>query len=80
MSNKRKNFRLDAYTEHCLDELKAESGRNHTQLIDAAIQYVHLEYLRAKKGIDHDSLIMCHVLGKPIEAVELDRLQECENI
>jgi hypothetical protein len=67
MQEIRKNFKFQSDTIARLDDMKNESGKNHTQLIEEAIKYVHGEYIRAKKGMDHDELALCMVLGKIVE-------------
>jgi predicted transcriptional regulator len=63
----RKNYRLDSDTTRKLAQLQMVSGRTETAMVEEAIKYIHGEYIRATKGMDHDELAVCQVLGVQIE-------------
>lgn len=67
MEKVRKNYRFDSDTTRKLTQLQMVSGRTETALIEEAIKYIHGEYIRSTKGMDHDDLALCQVLGKEIE-------------
>lgn len=62
-----KNYRLSQDTVDKIAELQSESGKTATDLIEAAINYVHEEYTRALKDKDNDYCMLAQVLGKRIE-------------
>lgn len=62
-----KNYRLTKGTVEKIEELQAESGKTATDLIEAAINYVHEELTRAHKGKSFDDLMLAQVLGKRID-------------
>lgn len=64
-----KNYRLSQATIEKIEQLQAESGKTATDLIEAAINYVHEEVTRANKGKSFDELMLAQVLGKRIEKV-----------
>jgi hypothetical protein len=64
-----KNYRLSQGTIDKLLELQEESDKTATDLIEAAINYVHEEYTRAHKGKSFDELMLSQVLSKRIDKV-----------
>jgi hypothetical protein len=62
-----KNYRLTQETLDKLEVLQAESGKTATDLIEAALNYVHEELTRANKGKSFDDLMLAQVLGKRID-------------
>ena len=64
-----KTYRLSQETLNKITELQNDSGKTATDLIQAALNYVHEEYTRAVKGREHDAYMLAQVLGKRIEKV-----------
>lgn len=64
-----KNYRLSQSTLDKLAELQKESNKTATDLIEAALNYVHEELTRANKGKSFDDLMLAQVLGKRIDKV-----------
>lgn len=62
-----KNYRLSQDTIDKLSKLQEESNKTATDLIEAAINYVHEEYARALKGKSFDELMLSQVLSKRID-------------
>ena len=62
-----KNYRLTKGTIEKIEQLQSESGKTATDLIEAAINYVHEELTRANKGKSFDELMLSQVLGKRVE-------------
>lgn len=62
-----KNYRLSQSTIDKLEALQKESNKTATDLIEAAINYVHEELTRASKGKSFDEFMLAQVLGKRIE-------------
>lgn len=60
---KRKDYRLSEKTVQNMDKLKMVSGKSETDLIEAAINYVHNEYTRAIASKDNDQWAIAQVLG-----------------
>lgn len=63
----RKNYRFENDTVRKLSQLQMVSGKTETALVEEAIKYIHGEYIRYTKGMDHDELAVCQVLGIEIE-------------
>lgn len=64
-----KNYRLSKGTIDKIEMLQAESGKTATDLIEAAINYVHEELTRVNKGKSFDEFMLAQVLGKRIDKV-----------
>jgi hypothetical protein len=62
-----KNYRLSKETVDKIEQLQIVSGKTATDLIEATINYVHEELIRAVKGKSFDDLMLAQVLGKRIE-------------
>lgn len=62
-----KNYRLSQSTIDNIAELQEESDKTATDLIEAAINYVHEEYKRAQQGKSFDDFMLAQVLGKRVE-------------
>jgi phage terminase large subunit-like protein len=62
-----KNYRLSQDTIGKIEELQKESNKTATDLIEAAVNYVHEELTRANKGKSFDELMLSQVLGKRID-------------
>ena len=67
MAKVAKNYRLSQDTLDKIAELQNESNKTATDLIEAAINYVHEELERAAKGKSFDNYMLAQVLGKRIE-------------
>lgn len=63
MKTKRMELRTDEATANKIAELMQASGMNQTRIIEAAISYIHGEYRRALKGMEHDDVMLSQVLG-----------------
>lgn len=63
MKNRRMELRTDETTANKITELTKTSGMNQTRIIEAAINYIHGEYRRALKGMEHDEVMISQVLG-----------------
>lgn len=61
-----KNYRLPEAVIEKLDDLKEESGKDATEIIEAVINYAHQELEAARTGCEHDILLLAQVLGKRI--------------
>jgi hypothetical protein len=62
-----KNYRLNEKIIEKLEELQVVSDKTATDLVEAAINYVHEEYARAIKGKDNDACMLAQVLGMRID-------------
>ena len=62
-----KNYRLSESTIEKITKLQEESGKTATDLIEAAINYVHEELTRANNGKSFDDFMLAQVLGKRID-------------
>lgn len=69
MSKTLKNYRLDNEVIKKIDELKIESGKNATDIIEAAVNFVYEEYTSALQGKNSDPFVLAQVLGKRIDKV-----------
>lgn len=59
----RKDYRFSARTIMQLEELQKISDKTETDIIEAAINYVQSEYVRAISGKDNDQWAIAQVLG-----------------
>ena len=64
-----RTYRMSQETLNKITELQSDSSKTATDLIEAALNYVHEEYTRAIKGRENDAYMLAQVLGKRIEKV-----------
>jgi len=64
-----RTYRMSQSTLNKITEMQNASGKTATDLIEAALNYVSEEYIRAIKGREHDAYMLAQVLGKRIEKV-----------
>jgi len=67
MSKTLKNYRLNDEIIKKLEALQNESGKTATDIVEAALNYVHEEYSRAIQGKNNDGSMLAQVLGKRID-------------
>ena len=67
MAKTLKNYRLNNEIIKKLEALQLVSGKTATDIVEAAINYVHEELTRAAKGKSYDDAMLAQVLGKRIE-------------
>jgi ferritin-like metal-binding protein YciE len=58
-----KNFRFTQDTVDRLEELVQQSGKNCTEIIEDTIKYMHGEYRRALKDMEHNEVMMSQIMG-----------------
>jgi hypothetical protein len=58
-----KNYRFTQDTVNRLEELVQHSGKNCTEIIEDTIKYMHGEYRRALKGMEHDEVMISQIMG-----------------
>lgn len=63
VEKQQKNYRLSLKTIEQLEKLHDVSDKTSTDLIEAAINYVHNEYTRAVAGKDNEQWAIAQVLG-----------------
>ena len=64
-----RTYRMSQETLNKITEMQNASGKTATDLIEAALNYVSEEYIRATKGREHDAYMLAQVLSKRIEKV-----------